>query len=178
MYTGISSQPVRYVNLGSGEMNISNNTLALMKEAIIQASKSPIVRDWATHIIQDVTAKDELGEAGAIYYFVQQHAHYVKDPTGTEMLQSPAVAFAAWQSGQVPFLDCDDYVILSLSLMRAIGIPVRMRAASYTADKVLGHVYGLAYINNQWMPMDLIPPAPAPGWENPAHTRLYDYSID
>ena len=82
MYTGISSQPVRYVNLGSGEMNISNNTLALMKEAIIQASKSPIVRDWATHIIQGVTAKDELGEAGAIYYFVQQTRPLRQGPDG------------------------------------------------------------------------------------------------
>ena len=178
MYTGISSQPVQYVNLGFGEMNVSMNTLELMKRAIEQGSKDPRVRDWATHIIRGVAAKDEMSEAGAIYYFVQQHTHYVKDPTGTEMLQSPAVAFAAWQSGQLPFLDCDDYVILSLSLMRSIGIPVRMRAASYAADKALGHVYGLAYINNQWMPMDLIPPAPAPGWENPAYTKLYDYNID
>ena len=178
MFYGTSKQSISFANLGTSHTDIGNNTLELMASAIRQSGKNPAVRDWATHIIQGVTQKDEWGEAEAIYHFVQNHSRYVKDPSGTELLQSPLVAFDYWTKGIMWPGDCDDFTILIISLLKSIGFKVKLRAASYKPDKVLGHVYGLVNLYGQWLPIDGIKENGHVGWENPAYTRLYDYEID
>ena len=182
MFRGTSKQPIKYVSLGFGEVAISNNTLELMASAIRQSSKNPLVRDWAVHIVQGVKQKDEWGEAEAIYHFVQNHSRYVKDPQGTEMLQSPLVAFDHWNKGVIWQGDCDDFTILILSLLKVIGFKVKLRAAAYPTIKnsnnqVLGHVYGLVNLYGCWLPVDGIKEDGMIGWENPMHTRIYDYEV-
>lgn len=179
MFTGsIGNQPVKYTSLGFGDYAVSRNTLSLMKDAIVQSSKNPTVRDWATRIIADVRPKDQWGEAEAIYHFVQNHSHYVKDPTGTEMLQSPLVAFDNWNRSIMWPADCDDYSILILSLLRSIGYKVGLRAASYTPNKMLTHVYGMVQLYGQWYPVDGIKSGGYIGWEHENATNVLDWPVD
>lgn len=178
MFKGIGNQPVKYVNLGFGSLNISMNTLALMKSAILQSAKNPVVRRWAEKIVEGVPAKDEWAEAEAVYHFVQNHSRYVKDPTNVEMLQSPLVAFDYWEKGQVWQGDCDDMTILALSLLSSIGYHTALRAASYSPSKVLGHVYGLVQLYGEWMPIDEIQPGAYVGWEKTPNTKQIDFPVN
>ena len=89
----------------------------------------------------------------------------MKDPRHTELLQTPYVAFDKWEHGIVWDGDCDDYTILLTSLLSSIGYNVGFRAASYTPNKVLGHVYGLVQIYGDWIPIDGIKEGGFVGWE-------------
>jgi len=177
MFTGLNDQAVQYRSLGFGEFNVSRNTLALMASAIVQSGKNPLVRDWATKMIKDVPQKDEWGEAEAIYHFVQNHSRYVKDPQGTEMLQSPLVAFDYWNRGIVWSGDCDDFSILILSLLKSIGYKVGLRAASYNPKGTLQHVYGMVELYHQWYPVDGIKEGGMIGWEKEGITNKVDFTI-
>lgn len=178
MFKGLGDQAIKYVDLGFGEMNVSMNTLALMKSSILQSTKNPTVRDWAAHIVQGITQKDEWGEAEAIYHFVQNHSRYVKDPTNVEMLQSPLVAFSYWDKSVMWQGDCDDFTILILSLLSSIGYHVALRAASYNTNGVLGHVYGLVQLYGEWLPIDGIKEGGYVGWEKVPYTKTIDYPIN
>lgn len=167
--------PVRKLYLGSGDSAI-RNTLELMAKIIRASSQNYYVRRWAEKIVQGVPEKDYQGRVWAIYDFIRRHMRYLRDPHGTELLKTPLVSLQLWEVGDIPLLDCDDVTILSLSLLKSIGFPVALRAASYQADKKFRHVYGMVKILNDWVPLDLVKDY-GPGWEAPGATRLMDLKV-
>jgi len=170
--------PVRKAYLGHGDEAIAN-TLKIMRDIIRASSQNYIVRRWAEKIVEGIPREDDIGRVRAIADYIRARSYYVRDSHGTELLKTPLVTLQLWDVGEKTHLDCDDFTVLSLSLLKSIGFPVAMRAAAYGSD-TFRHVYGLVQIRQNgkriWIPLDLTTDY-GPGWEHPAKTRTMDLVV-
>ncbi len=167
--------PVRKLFLGTGE-EATRTTLDLMSTIIRASSQNYYVRRWAEKIIQGINEADHLGKVEAIFNYIRGRSSYSRDPQGTELLKTPLVTLQLWEVGDYPLLDCDDYTILSLSLLKSIGFPVAIRASSYRPDGKFRHVYGMVKVGPNWMSLDLVKDY-GPGWEAPGATKFMDLGV-
>ena len=173
----MSQIPYKYIGLGNGE-EISQNTLNEMARIIRESSANPNIISIARKIVAQLPWKDEYAEVKAVFQFMQEYCRYVKDPVGTETITTPPLALAQIRDVRLFHGDCDDFTVLSLSLLRSIGYPVAMRIASYYPHKIPGHVYGLVRMSDGWKPFDAIKEGGSFPWENPSATFVQDYRID
>lgn len=152
------------------------NTATKMKDIINSSAKNPYIRRWAEKIIRDknVKAYDWLGEIKAIHNWVRDNTRYTHDPKGIEYLQTPPVVLQLVDRNEVPFLDCDDMSMLSLSLLKSVGYDVALKITSYNNSKAFQHVYGLVKLKPPmfgWLPVECIKPDKEFGFEAPNPTR-------
>jgi transglutaminase-like putative cysteine protease len=178
VYPGFSvwkqaNYPVRIEGIGFGDA-VAPNTLKKMKDLINLSIRNYYVRRWA-EVITEKASNDEE-RVMLIYDFLAKKTRYLKDPPDLELIRTPPVSLELIEQGQIPALDCDDLTVLSLALLKSIGFPVAMRAASYTPDQILTHVYGLVKVGQRWIPFDLVKKM-GPGWEAPAPTRIMDMEV-
>ena len=66
--------------------------------------------------------------AKALFYFVQKNFNYVNDPLHHEYYKTPQETLTSAAS------DCDDFSVLTASLLRSVGFPTRF-------VRVPGHIY-------------------------------------
>lgn len=74
------------------------------------------------------------------------------------------------------FHNCDDSVVLLLSLLRSIGFMVQVKLTGYAPTDEFTHVYGVVYIDDHgWVPVDTIVKNFMVGDEasNPSRVKLY-----
>ncbi len=151
----VSGVPVRFEFLGFGA-NVAPNTMTKMKDMINAGVRDYYVRRWA-EIIAEGSGPDDFSKAQTVYNFILGNTFYLKDPIGVELLKTPHLMLNMIESGSNFGLDCDDLTILSLTLLKIIGIPVALRAVSTTPDLEFGHIYGLFRDKQQgWIPIDLV----------------------
>jgi hypothetical protein len=165
--------PIRKEFLGYKDAAIYN-TIAKIKDIINKSYQNPYVRRWAEQIVADVTPNDKLGEVKAMHDFVKFNVRYTKDPYGIEYLQTPPVLLQQIEQGQTPSADCDDMTMLSLSLLKSIGFPVAVKVTSYSPNKKFAHIYGLANVKGQWIPVECVRYDKQLGWEAPNATRVLE----
>ena len=171
----VNQQPVRKVFIGYGDNAIAN-TLQIMKGIIVSSSANYYIRRWAEKITQG--SRTNLEKIQSIYDFIASHSRYLKDPQGFEFIKTPPVSLQLIEIGEIANLDCDDYAVLSLSLLKSIGFHVALKAISVKPDRKFTHVYGLVeYEKNKWLPIDLVKPETGLGWEWPSPTRISEVRI-
>lgn len=173
--------PIRRISTGTGKM-IGYNTLLHMAQIIRDSAKNYQVIEAARDIVAGCEWRDFRCEILAIYAWVQGHSRYVYDPYGLELIVTPKQALDMIASGKVFSGDCDDLTVLSLSLLRAIGYPSRIRAVAYPSmdrPNELSHVYGLVQApQGAWISIDEIrKPGGYPGYEKPGATRVVDWEV-
>jgi len=173
----INNIPIRKEYLGIGETAIKN-TLKKMKEIINESSINYYVRRWAEKITVGANS-DDLSIVKAVFDFLARYTEYRKDPYKMEMLKTPPVSLQLLELGEVPMGDCDCLTILSLSLIRSLGIQVALRATSYLPDKSFrkGHVYGLVKVKEKWIPFDLVAKQYGFGFGMPGYTKIIDLEV-
>lgn len=164
----VAQHPVRRIYIGSSREAI-DNTIAIMKSIINESCVDYYVRRWAEYIIE-TTMRDDYARVDEIFSFLREKTKYVKDPDGYEFIKTPVVSLQLIETGGVPIMDCDDYTVLSLSLIKSLGIPVAIRAAAYDESDKFEHVYGLVNIGGYWYSLDVTEPHGI-GFE---HDRLTD----
>lgn len=168
-------QPVNRIFIGYGDAAILN-TLKIMKGIIISSSANYYIRRWAEKIVEG--AQTNLEKIQAIYIFIVSHSRYLKDPAGFEFIKTPPVSLQLIEIGEIANLDCDDYAVLSLSLLKSIGFHVALKAIAVRANKKFTHVYGLVeYEKGKWIPIDLVKPEMGLGWEWSNPTRAIDMKV-
>ena len=126
----------------------TRNTLSLMRDLVRRFKRAPEVRETALSLIAELPPKDRMGEARAIFRYVQESIRYVNDIQGLETLQTPLVTM------DVSAGDCDDKSVLLASLLESIGRKTRFVAVGYSSPGSYSHVYVEALINENWVPMD------------------------
>ena len=172
----LQNTPITKHFIGFGEASIYNTVDAIHK-IVRSSSNNPYIRKWAEQIIENVPAKDKVGEVSAIHDFVKWHVRYTKDPLGMEYVQTPLILLKQIEQNETPMGDCDDMTTLSLSLYRSIGYPIATKVTSYTGDGKYSHIYGLVMINNMWIPSDTTMHQYNLGWEAPTMTKVFEKPI-
>jgi transglutaminase-like putative cysteine protease len=163
-------------DIGRGDAAIEE-TVQHMARVIDSSAKNPLVREWARSILDGVQVNNKMGEATAIHSFVRDHVRYTRDPSGWEYVQTPPILLAGVREylekkAAKPIGDCDDMTTLTLSLMKSVGFPVMIKTVGYNGR--FSHVYGMAYLNGQWIVTDTVRPDKWLGWEAPNITRIME----
>jgi len=162
--------------IGKGDHAIEN-TVHRMAQIIDVSSKNPFVREWARSILAGVMVNQKYDEVQAIHNFVRDHVRYTRDPYGWEYIQTPPVLLSGIEEylkrrAARPIGDCDDMTVLSLSLMKSVGFPVIIKTVAYQTK--FSHVYGMVYVNGEWIVTDTVRPDKWLGWEAPGVTRVME----
>ncbi|MFH1398965.1 MAG: hypothetical protein ABIG95_02545 [Candidatus Woesearchaeota archaeon] len=165
----------RKFSIGHGDDAVTN-TLKIMKNMINSGAQNYYVRRWAENIVSGHNGND-ISKIQMIFAFLVNHTQYLKDTHGIELLRSPEVILHLLEVGEIPQIDCDDYVLLSLSLLKSIGFPVGMRAVAVKPSGELEHVYGMVFTNKRWMPLDLTKPQYGLGWEYSSPARVLSVEV-
>ena len=167
-------EPVRTYPIG---IFASREILNIMKGEIHRASKNYEVRQLSEQLVAGLRC--DYDKVLNIWEFITDNTDYQSDPQGYEFIKTPLIPISEMKEGIRPQLDCDDLTLLSLSMLASVGVPVRLRAASYRPDKKLTHVYGLAWIKKHqiWLPIDCVAKNGGPGWEKPDYTRILDWRV-
>jgi len=159
--TGATSQaePVRVQRItipngNAGIMVSAGKIVDLIRE---YSGNQERVRFLAEDITRGCKSKDYLCNAKTIYEWMLRNIKWDRDPDGKEMLRSPIVTLDRRVG------DCDDHTILIGSLLKSMGMPVRIvliASRSYRPD-IYNHVLveTLAPVNGklQWIAIDTTP---------------------
>lgn len=145
-------------------------TMATVKEIvrlIKSGTQNERVRLIATKAVSRVPWKNRYAEAQAIFDWIKANVRFTYDPEGAELVQD-VDAILNFRSA-----DCDDLVILGASLLRSIGIPVRIViiGADPTAPSLYSHIYLQANVGvaggTEWIGFDPSVVGSKLGWEPP-----------
>lgn len=172
----IAQIPVHIQNIARGDLGI-DQTVNKMRQMILASLGKQEVRIAAEEIIGHVAPNDRKGEARAVYEFVRDKVRYTKDPNGMEYVQTPNHILGVIRDRGQAYGDCDDKVVLGLSLLKNLGYPVAIRVASYQNHRHFTHVYGMVKVYDEWMPFDATPSNQELGWELEPRTRVKDYQL-
>lgn len=174
------NEPVEHIDLGSHPLRAPMTTARKMRDRIRESAANSYVRKWAERIVQNVPPRDQQGEVDAIFRFTQSRLRFARDPLGTEFVQSPVTILRQIEVGDLPSGDCDDHVVLGLSLAKSLGYPTVIRVTGYphnTAGRY-SHVYGMVNVKGEWIPFDAVRTDRNLGWQAPNVVRRFDLRVD
>lgn len=168
-------------------MNITVQQLAGGDEGIYQTADHLVnlirkygndfyVRQWAERILEPVDERDKMGEVRALFRFVKENIRYTRDMIDMEYVQEPGFILEKLERGETVRGDCDDSVVLLLSLLRSVGFMTQVKLTGYASTDYT-HVYGEVFIDQEWVPVDTIVKNFAVGDEAPNPTRVKLYPV-
>ncbi len=172
---------IRLISLGflpQGDKGVEI-TIKKMIEQIREGTRDPIIILKAREIVKRAKAKTNYERAKAIFNWVKENIQYVKDPVKLELLRRGNSESAARKILKSGIGDCDEHVVLSASLYRAIGLPVALITISTPQNpSSFSHVYVAVKVGNIWMPSDTVLPNGKFGDEYPYWVRRKFWAID
>ena len=165
--------PIYREEIGTGDAAIFK-TVNHMKRIINYDSHEPVVINFAYQIIEGAITPFE--KIQAIFEWVRDNLKYIKDGTlsqiiksnaimygdffnnsaGVEVLTSPKFLIEEFLRGKQPTEDCDGFSTLIATLLKILGIKVKLKIISVRSNLTFSHVYPLAWDNNQWLALDAI----------------------
>lgn len=160
--------PIHRIPLASGDAGIAQ-TVDVMHSLIDRGAVDPQIREQALGIVRQggVSSRDSAAEISAIFWWAKTHMRFQKDVAGGEYVCTPRYLLRTMAG------DCDDYVVLIGSLLKSIGVPIRI--VTIAADREepgrLSHVYLEALAHGQWIPLDATQGHSYPGWQPPRYFR-------
>jgi len=149
-------------------------TVKFMKKKAIERAKHPFVRQLVVQILnqKNTSSHNHLDEARAIGEWVRDNVRYMKDPATMELLQDPVMMIEQASKGQARG-DCDDMVLLAMTLLIAGGIKPYVKVVRYQSDfGPYNHIYLAVNENNykqskEWLIIDPIVKDQEIGYEVP-----------
>ena len=125
----------------------TRQTLNIMRSLTLAGKKSPLVRQQAVFITQNLSQKDFYSEIVSLHRFVRDQIRYVKDVRDVETLHTADAVLSNKQG------DCDDKSILLASMLESLGHQTRFVAVGFKPGR-FSHVYVEVYYNGQWLPLE------------------------
>ena len=124
----------------------------------------PKVRILAQQITKGLNTN--LGKARAIYNWIKQNIHYVRDPDGLDIYTRPSVLIDLGRG------DCDDSATLYATLAGIVGVPTKLKIITQD-QKVWSHVYPIS-LNGKWLAYDAAAPVLMENEVTYLDSRIYD----
>lgn len=117
-------------------------TARKMRQLVLLTYATPPVRNLAARLAVLAGTRDATLLAGTIRNFLEDHVHFTRDPTGTELLQDPRLAIHAILTRGVATLDCDDIAMLAAALGMSVGLRARFVLVGFRSPQApLRHVW-------------------------------------
>lgn len=85
----------------------------------------PEIRVIVSRLVRPVAEKQWSNEIRAIFEYVKAGIRYLRDPEGTEYVQTPLRHIANIERDGVSFGDCDDMSLLLATLLKSAGYKTR-----------------------------------------------------
>ena len=143
----------------------TKTTLKIMQGLVKQGRRDPTIRTTAAELLlaAQIPPKNFYAEAEAIFRYIQSTIRYVQDVNDVETI-SPAI----WvlQNG---YGDCDDFAVLTASMLESVGHKCRFMAISFEGPDDFSHVVVQTKIGSEWITADATEPE-AFGWQPPGIT--------
>lgn len=139
-------------------------TLATMGAIVREYRRNPEVRGVALEILESVESKNYVGEARALFHYVQRTIRYTQDPDGVEWVQTPDKTILIGHG------DCDDMATLLATMLASVGKPTRFVAAGFNGGPI-EHVWTEVKIGGRWFAMDPTEIEAEFGWKPPGITE-------
>ena len=161
--------------LASGEAGTAQ-TVKVMRQLVDQAQADPQFVRFVVDIVRGVQAYNDLGEAEALYAWVQRNIRYTKDPVSKEKLYPPQELL------KIRAGDCDDIAMLLGAMGLVLGYPARLATIGANADNPqdFSHVYVELEVppgSGLWLPLDAARPGAQFGVEPPFYFRKKVWSL-
>lgn len=131
--------------------------VAYLNELAFQNAQDPVVRSAVVQILSknNVGNHDPSRAATAVARFVKTHVVYVHDPEDAEYVISPANMIRNIARSGHTYGDCDDHVLLFVSMMKAMSIPAKVVGVSLDTPGRYDHVIASVKLAGQWRDLDL-----------------------
>lgn len=119
-------------------------TVEHMARLIREGVADPDVRRVATAIVGPLDPGAALDHIYAIREFLTAHVRFLRDPTGVELLHTPAWMLHDIDAHGVTHGDCDDVAILGGTLAGAVGLRVALVTVAFLDNPHnLSHVWAV-----------------------------------
>jgi hypothetical protein len=141
-----------------GEYTSVDSVLDEMVRLANQYKSTPAIRDLAQRVTKGVDLSNRRSVARSAWRWIRENVRYTRDPTSTELLQSPDRILDPPR-----YADCDGMAVLAASLLAAVGIQAGFRAIARQRKGAYDHVYAVYEAGSdrsRWHAID--PTAPIP----------------
>lgn len=150
-------------------------TLRAMERLANAGSRNADVIGLAHDIVRYVPERQPAAVAGSVLNFIRSHTRYTEDPWdlegGKELVKAPDVSAREIREKGRMAGDCDDQVLLAMTLLRAAGVPARPVVISRD-DGPYTHVLMEFFDGQRWITMDPIVRGTGLGWFPPRSARI------
>jgi hypothetical protein len=148
-------------------------TVKKLIDLIEEGTRDPVIIKKAREIVRKAGARNAYERAKAIFNWVKRNIRYVRDPRGLELIR-PARKILEDRIG-----DCDEHVVLSASMYRAVGLPVALVTISTPLNPTnFSHIYTAVKTGPIWFPSDTIIPGFKFGDQYPKRVRIKIWKVD
>lgn len=161
---------VETATIGEGNVGIGD-TLRVMRRLVDKALLDPAVVETAQGIVRRLPPRAYDSEARAILDWVRARVRYTRDPMPydpnvgpADQVKTPQRMLLEIRTKGVAVGDCDDYVTLLETLLRAVGLEAEAVVVSMDGG-LFSHVLVryLSPVQGKWVTLDAITPQ-EPGW--------------
>ena len=129
------------------------NTKDIMKVLMAVIDKDTL-KGQVTAFVASLAPYDTPGSQRAalrrLWQICRYEIKYQEDQKGLQAIKHPA---RTWHDRQA---DCKSLTVFIYMCCRAMDIPCFIRFASYTSTKQIGHVYPVAVVDGEAMPVDAV----------------------
>lgn len=170
-------------SLWGGDPGIAQ-TVGAIKTAIYKSLRDPAqrIRARAESIIRSnsIPERDENAEIKALAQFVQDHFHYVHDPTGLEYVKAPEYIDDEIRNYGYFLGDCDDAAGYLAALLKSLGFRTNLTVIANPKNPTqnFSHIYVQAYSTKlqKWISLDMTAKGKPLGW-GPISSRFRSYEV-
>lgn len=160
----------------SDSSKATRESVDVIRNLIHEGKKDMVIRTLAEKITQYIPPKDYKREVSAIYNFVTHRLRYTKDIHHVETVHRARDLLRRHKKAA----DCDDFVILTGSLLQSIGHPVRLVIIGNNPHNKedYSHIYLQTQVQGKWISLDGSVPGARAGWEAPTFSTKKIFNLD
>lgn len=162
------NQAVR-LPLPRNDVSDAAQIIAYLKELSFQFAQNPVVRTAAVQVLNahNVGQNEVRGAIYVLAEFVKAHMIYVRDPEDAEFVVSPVLLIRDIDQQGRAYGDCDDHVLLLASLLKGVGVKIKILGVSLNDPHRYDHVIVSAFNGMRWVDIDPC----AKGPNQPSYTQ-------
>jgi hypothetical protein len=146
----------RRIRIPAGDAGIAR-TVQYMRELVHDSMADPLLIGTAEAIGAQYCCPNE--QAQGIREFLAATVRFTPDPSGLELLKTPAYMLSKVELTGFTTGDCDDVAILGAALGMALAMPARFVLVGFDPGQPLQHVWTELGTPDGWAELDVTRPS-------------------